>query len=91
MKNHEVTIRYGPYSSCATVQHREDRLQGLTTVLTSEGHQVLLEKIEDRNVIEILVHNEIIYKCQIQELVFGGDGKLDSRCNEVLKAVAEAY
>ena len=91
MKGHEVTIRYGPYLSCATVQHREDPLQGLITVLTCNNHKVILDKIPDRNVIELLVHDEVVYKCFIQDLVFGGDGKLDKKCEEALVAVGIAF
>lgn len=91
MNSFEVTIQYGPYLSCATVQHREDRLQGLISILSNNGHIVKLEKIPDHNAIEVLVHDEVVYKCVIQDLVFGGDGKLDDRCKEVLHAVAASY
>lgn len=90
-KHHTVTICYGPYLSCATVQHREDYLQGLITVLSAAGHQTVLEKIEDRDVVELVVHGELIFECNIQDLVFGGDGKLDTKCDEALQAVSAAY
>ena len=91
MQKHEVTIRYGPYLSCATVQHRQDRLQGLMMILKADGHEVFLQKILDQNVVELVVHGEVVYQCHIQELVFGGDGQLDTKCEEALVAVHKAY
>jgi len=88
MKNYNIIIRYGPYLSCATIEHREDYLQGLQSVLTSAGHSVKLEKMEDRDIVELLVYGEVIYKCNIQSLVFGGDGKLDIKCDEALDAIS---
>ena len=87
-KLHKVIIRYGPYLSCAVSEHREDYLQGLKTTLTEAGHTVLLEKSEDTDMVEIIVYNEIIYKCNIRSLVFGGDGQLDPRCKQVLHAIS---
>lgn len=89
--SHNVTIRYGPYLSCAVLQHSEDYLQGLITVLSTAGHQTVLQKIDDRDIVELVVHGEMIFQCNIRDLVFGGDGKLDKKCDEALQAVAAAY
>ena len=70
MKVHAVTIRYGPYLSCATVQHREERLQGLVTTLSEEGHTVMLEKVPHRNVIQLVVHEKVVFQCNIQVQFF---------------------
>lgn len=91
VKLHDVKICYGPYLSCSTVQHRTERLEGLTTLLKADGHSVSYEKIPDRDVVELIVHGIVVFRCQIQDLVFGGDGKLDPKCEEALEYVKNAY
>ena len=91
VKPHDVKICYGPYLSCSTVQHRTERLEGLTTLLKADGHSVSYEKIPDRDVVELIVHGVVVFRCQIQDLVFGGDGKLDPKCEEALEYVKNAY
>lgn len=91
VKPHDVKICYGPYLSCLTVQHRTERLEGLTTLLKADGHSVSYEKIPDRDVVELIVHGIVVFRCQIQDLVFGGDGKLDPKCEEALEYVKNAY
>ncbi|MBZ3885012.1 UPF0728 protein C10orf53 [Sciurus carolinensis] len=71
-KNAEVILRYGPYSAVGlSVEHRTFRLEGLQAVLTKDGHTVFLEKIEDWNVIELMVNEEIVFHCNIKDLEFG--------------------
>ncbi|XP_047408046.1 UPF0728 protein C10orf53 homolog [Sciurus carolinensis] len=90
-KNAEVILRYGPYSAVGlSVEHRTFRLEGLQAVLTKDGHTVFLEKIEDWNVIELMVNEEIVFHCNIKDLEFGGDGKLDPLCEEARIAVLNA-
>ena len=43
----------------------------LADVLHQDGNQVELVEIEDRNVVEIWVYGEIVFKCDIRELDFG--------------------
>ncbi|KAB0349746.1 UPF0728 protein C10orf53 homolog [Muntiacus reevesi] len=91
-KNAQVIMRYGPYSSIGlSVEHRTYRLEGLLAVLAEDGHQVLLEKIEDWNVVELMVNGEVVFRCNIKDLEFGGDGKLDPLCGEARIAVLNAY
>ena len=59
--------------------------------MTGSKHAVTLEKIPDRNVLELVVHEEVVFKCNIQDLVFGGDGELDDKCKQALIAVGRAY
>lgn len=40
-------------------------------VLAEDGHQVLLEKIEDWNVVELMVNGEVVFRCNIKDLEFG--------------------
>uniref|UniRef100_A0A8D1E9U0 Uncharacterized protein n=2 Tax=Sus scrofa TaxID=9823 RepID=A0A8D1E9U0_PIG len=71
-KNALVVLRYGPYSSVGLpVEHRTYRLEGLLAVLAEDGHQVIVEKIEDWNVVELMVNGEIIFHCNIKDLEFG--------------------
>ncbi|XP_078055511.1 UPF0728 protein C10orf53 homolog [Mustelus asterias] len=86
-----VTIRYGPYESCGVVDYRTSRLQGLQTILEAHGHRWTLEQFLDWNMVELIVKGESVFKCNIKDLDFGGDGKLDPICKEAVKAVREAY
>uniref|UniRef100_A0A8C6E2R1 Chromosome 10 open reading frame 53 n=1 Tax=Moschus moschiferus TaxID=68415 RepID=A0A8C6E2R1_MOSMO len=72
LKNAQVIMRYGPYSSIGlSVEHRTYRLEGLLAVMAEDGHQVFLEKIEDWNVVELMVNEEVVFRCNIKDLEFG--------------------
>ncbi|KAL4239834.1 hypothetical protein ACF0H5_000636 [Mactra antiquata] len=86
-----VFIQYGPYEATGIVDHRESRLKGLEAILTKDGHNVSLVKIEDRNAVELLVNGESIFKCDITELDYGSDGELDPLCLKAKEAVKKAY
>ncbi|XP_038600255.1 UPF0728 protein C10orf53 homolog [Tachyglossus aculeatus] len=87
-----VTVRYGPYRAAGLpVQHRTYRLQGLQATLSRDGHSLVLEKIPDWNTVELIVNGETIFQCNINDLDFGGDGKLDPLCEEARQAVLNAY
>ncbi|XP_006916991.1 UPF0728 protein C10orf53 homolog [Pteropus alecto] len=91
-RNALVILRYGPYSAAGlSVEHRTFRLEGLQAVLAEDGHKVILEKIEDWNVVELKVNEEVVFHCNIKDLEFGGDGKLDPLCQEARLAVLNAY
>ncbi|XP_008053404.1 UPF0728 protein C10orf53 homolog [Carlito syrichta] len=91
-ENTVVVIRYGPYSTLGlSAEHRTFRLEGLQAVLAKDGHQVILEKIEDWNLVELMVNEEVIFRCNIKDLEFGGDGKLDPLCEKARTAVLNAY
>uniref|UniRef100_A0A8C1BC68 Chromosome 10 open reading frame 53 n=1 Tax=Cyprinus carpio carpio TaxID=630221 RepID=A0A8C1BC68_CYPCA len=85
--NSVVTVKYGPYESCGIVEHRTFRLDGLQAVLKDDGHQCVLEKTDDWNIVEIIVNGECVYTCNITDLEFGGDGRLDPRCQEAIDAL----
>ncbi|XP_004874582.1 UPF0728 protein C10orf53 homolog isoform X6 [Heterocephalus glaber] len=88
----EVILRYGPYSAVGlAVEHRTFRLEGLQAVLAKGGHKVVLEKIEEWNVVELMVNEDVVFQCTITDLEFGGDGKLDPLCEEARKSVLNAY
>ncbi|XP_004647025.1 UPF0728 protein C10orf53 homolog [Octodon degus] len=88
----EVILRYGPYSAVGlAVEHRTFRLEGLQAVLAKDGHKVTLEKIEEWNVVELVVNEDVVFQCNITDLEFGGDGKLDPLCEEARKSVLNAY
>ncbi|KAM5236506.1 UPF0728 protein C10orf53 homolog [Ctenodactylus gundi] len=87
-----VVLRYGPYSALGlSAEHRTFRLQGLQAVLAKDGHRVILEKIEDRSLVELVVNDEVVFRCCITDLEFGGDGKLDPLCEQARVAVLKAY
>uniref|UniRef100_A0A3Q2KJ03 Chromosome 1 C10orf53 homolog n=1 Tax=Equus caballus TaxID=9796 RepID=A0A3Q2KJ03_HORSE len=71
-KNAQVILRYGPYSAVGlSVEHRTFRLEGLQVVLAKDGHHVILEKIEERNLVELVVNEEVVFHCNINDLEFG--------------------
>ncbi|XP_001500279.1 UPF0728 protein C10orf53 homolog [Equus quagga] len=91
-KNAQVILRYGPYSAVGlSVEHRTFRLEGLQVVLAKDGHHVILEKIEERNLVELVVNEEVVFHCNINDLEFGGDGDLDPLCAAARIAVLNAY
>ena len=40
-------------------------------MLAKDGHQIILEQIEDWNLVELVVNEETVFQCDIQELEFG--------------------
>ncbi|XP_021107612.1 UPF0728 protein C10orf53 homolog isoform X5 [Heterocephalus glaber] len=69
----EVILRYGPYSAVGlAVEHRTFRLEGLQAVLAKGGHKVVLEKIEEWNVVELMVNEDVVFQCTITDLEFAG-------------------
>lgn len=40
-------------------------------VLKDDGHQCVLEKTDDWNILELIVNGECVYKCNITDLEFG--------------------
>merc|ERR1711963_1031259 len=89
--NAKVLIHYGPYEACGIVEHRGSRLEGLQKVLQGEGHSTTLETIKDRNQVEIWVNGELVFKCDIRDLEYGGDGQLDPLCGKCAVAVKKAF
>ncbi|XP_059802681.1 UPF0728 protein C10orf53 homolog isoform X3 [Hypanus sabinus] len=87
----KVTIRYGPYESCGVVDYRTSRLIGLKTMLEDNGHSWVEEQSPDWNIVELVVNGEVVFTCNITDLDFGGDGKLDPLCKEATKLVRAAY
>ncbi|XP_044228382.1 UPF0728 protein C10orf53 homolog [Thunnus albacares] len=89
--NARVTLCHGPYNSNGVVKHRTSRLQGLQAALRARGHQCVLEETREWNMVELVVNGETIFICNIRQLEFGGDGKLDPVCKEAVTAVENAH
>ncbi|XP_053189298.1 UPF0728 protein C10orf53 homolog [Scomber japonicus] len=89
--NARVTVCYGPYESNGVVKHRTSRLQGLQAALRARGHQCVWEETRQRNMVELVVNGETVFTCNIKQLEFGGDGKLDPVCKEAVAAVENAH
>jgi len=88
----EVLIYYGPYQANGVVTHRTYRLEGLQELLTRNGHLIMeLVPVEDWNRLWLKVNGEIVFRCDIRDLDFGGDGLLDPLCHKALKAVNNAF
>ncbi|CDS37446.1 expressed protein [Echinococcus multilocularis] len=56
------------------------------------GHTVKIEKIPNvRDILEVWLQDEKIYRCNIRELQFGGDGFLDKKAREISQKIKESY
>ncbi|XP_046886047.1 UPF0728 protein C10orf53 homolog isoform X1 [Hypomesus transpacificus] len=91
MPQNSVVIRYGAYESCGVVKHSTFRLEGLQAALNESGYQCVLQPTCDWNMVELVINGECVYTCNIKQLEFGGDGKLDPLCKRALAAVKDAY
>ncbi|XP_031973025.1 UPF0728 protein C10orf53 homolog [Corvus moneduloides] len=59
-------------------------------ILKADGHHVIQKVVTDWNAVDLVVDREIVFHCNIHDLDFGGNGKLDPRCEEARKAVLNA-
>ncbi|KAM7408669.1 hypothetical protein PAMA_002408 [Pampus argenteus] len=59
--------------------------------LRARGHRCVLEETREWRIVELVVNGEIVFTCNIRQLEFGGDGKLDPVCKEAVTAVENAY
>nr|XP_032600642.1 UPF0728 protein C10orf53 homolog [Taeniopygia guttata] len=55
--------------------------------LKADGHYLILEMVTHWNAVDQVVNREMAFHCNVYDLDFGGDGKLDSLCEEARKAV----
>ncbi len=64
--------RGGPYLSILNSNDfSESDITSFAGMLETDDHTVTFEKIEEQNAVELIVHDEIIFKCKIQQLEFG--------------------
>ena len=50
-----------------------------------------LVPVNEWNRVWLKVNGEIVFKCDIRDLDFGGDGLLDPLCHKALRAVNNAF
>uniref|UniRef100_A0A8C0VED4 Uncharacterized protein n=1 Tax=Cyanistes caeruleus TaxID=156563 RepID=A0A8C0VED4_CYACU len=62
--------------------------RGCSSCLKTDGHQLILGVVTE--VLDLEVDREIVFHCNIYDLDFEGDGKLDPLCEEARKAVLNA-
>ncbi|XP_054687904.1 UPF0728 protein C10orf53 homolog [Grus americana] len=60
-------------------------------VLQADGHQLILEETSDWNAVELALNGETVFRCNMHDLDFGGDGELDPLCEEARKAVLNVH
>ena len=60
---------------CGTSPHVSHAPHYFPAVLAKDGHQIILEQIEDWNLVELVVNEETVFQCDIQELEFGKAGE----------------
>ena len=57
-----------------------------------KGHKIIqLKQVDNHNWIHIIVNEQEIFKCRIEDLEFGGDGQLDSLVIQIEKEITNAY
>jgi len=86
-----VTIEYGPYRACGMLKYRLSRIVGLQKLLKFNDHEVILEKINDWNIVNLIVNGVNVFSCREDDLDYNGDGKLDGLCLEAVNKVLLAY
>ncbi|XP_066048011.1 UPF0728 protein C10orf53 homolog [Chamaea fasciata] len=60
------------------------------TGLKADGHHLILEVVTDWNAVDLVVNREVVFHCNIYDLDFGNDSKLDPPGKEARKAVLNA-
>ena len=61
-------------------------------MLTRNGHVIMqCIPVSDWNSLWLKVNGEIVFRCDIRDLDFGGDGLLDPLCHKALRAVNNAF
>ena len=43
----------------------------LLDMLEEDGHKITLQQADERNYVELVIHEEVIFRCKIQDLNFG--------------------
>lgn len=87
-----VIVEYGPYKSNGIVDYKEDRLIGLKKYLEKRGHKVIeTKRSKNWNNVNIFVNEQNVFKCNINDLEFAGDGELDPLVIEAEKQITNAY
>ncbi|XP_014733436.1 PREDICTED: UPF0728 protein C10orf53 homolog [Sturnus vulgaris] len=60
------------------------------TGLKGDGPHLILEVVTEWNAVDLVVNREIVFHCNICDLDFGGDGKLDPLCEEARRVLLNA-
>lgn len=90
--NANVIVEYGPYRSNGIIDYRDDRLLGLQKFLKLKGHNLIeIKKVESYNCVNIIVNEQVVFKCKIDEFEFGGDGEIDPLVIKAGEEIQNAY
>ncbi|KAI4458180.1 hypothetical protein MML48_7g00003122 [Holotrichia oblita] len=85
-----VVLHYGPYEAHGTIKHRIQRLHGLLRHLTQKQYEVeLIPSIHLNRLIVKMLEN-IIYQCDIRNLLFNVDHADDPVCARIIAVIEEA-
>ncbi|XP_066180623.1 UPF0728 protein C10orf53 homolog [Sylvia atricapilla] len=72
------------------IQYRPLLLYPFQLALKADGHHLILEVVTGWNAVGLVVNREIVFNCNICDLDFGNDSKLDPPSKEARKAVLNA-
>ena len=60
--------------------------------IESKGHKVIeLRQAKNWNNVQVIVNEQNVFKCKLNELEFGGDGQLDHLAIEAEQLIQKAY
>jgi len=60
--------------------------------LKCKGHKLTeIKKVENYNSVSIIVNEQVVFKCKVDELEFGGDGELDPIVLKAVEEIEKAY
>ena len=64
----------------------------LKEFLEAKGHSIAeLRQATNWNNVQVIVNEQTIFKCKLDDLEFGGDGELDPVVNTIESLVTKAY
>ncbi|XP_037906359.1 uncharacterized protein LOC119648655 [Hermetia illucens] len=86
----KITLCYGPNECLGVYKRHPQRLNRLTTVLTTLGFEVSLEPINDRDRLIIKLNGEPIFRCRLSFLRYQPDAKHDETLSRAVFAALEA-
>jgi len=87
-----VYIEYGPYNLNGIAEYRLERLEGLQIFLKKRGHKIAeLREKKNWNNVSVIVNEQTVFECKLDELEFEGDGELDKLVIQAEKCVTDAF
>ncbi|KAK9744034.1 Uncharacterized protein family UPF0728 [Popillia japonica] len=85
-----VVLSYGPYEAHGAVKYRTQRLHGLLRGLTQKQYEVEIIPSIHLNRLDVKMLENIIFQCDIRNLLFNIDYESDPVCMRIIAVIEEA-